>query len=293
VRFPLPEKALRDAIGSLNGLPAGVRQLFDSAGFTPLQAPRPQDWLANHPETGQTFAQFVQSHPNRPDTRRRTLYLQPLDEFPATGPELPKLKEFTEAFFAMPVCVLSLLEHRAATITSRVNAYTGQRQLLTGDVLDLLAQRLPPDAFCLLGITLQDLYPDPSWNFVFGQASPRERVGVYSFTRYDPRFYGQDTSDRARLMLRRSCKVLAHESAHMFGISHCIYFRCLMNGSNHIAESDLRPLHLCPVDLHKLCESIGFDPVARYAHLLNFSRAAGFNDEAQWINTQLERVQSL
>jgi len=59
-------------------------------------------------------------------------------------------------------------------------------QLLTGDVLDLLKTRLPEDAFALLGVTMMDLYPDPNWNFVFGQASLRDRVGVYSFTRYAP-----------------------------------------------------------------------------------------------------------
>ena len=37
------------------------------------------------------------------------------------------------------------------------------------------------------------------------------------------------------LTLRRSCKVLAHEACHMFGIEHCVWFRCLMNGSNHLA----------------------------------------------------------
>jgi archaemetzincin len=58
-------------------------------------------------------------------------------------------------------------------------------------VLDLLKLRLPSDAFCILAITMEDLYPDASWNFVFGQASPRERVGVYSFARYDPAFYGE------------------------------------------------------------------------------------------------------
>lgn len=60
-----------------------------------------------------------------------------------------------------------------------------------------------------------------------------------------------------------------------------------MNGSNHIAESDASPLHLCPVDLHKLLSSIGFDPIARYAHLRDFCREAGFKDEVQWIETQL------
>jgi hypothetical protein len=38
----------------------------------------------------------------------------------------------------------------------------------------------------------------------------------------------------------------------MFGIEHCVWFRCLLNGSNHFAESDARPSHLCPVDLRKL-----------------------------------------
>lgn len=32
----------------------------------------------------------------------------------------------------------------------------------------------------------------------------------------------------------------------------CIWYRCLMNGSNHLGEADARPLHLCPVDLRKL-----------------------------------------
>jgi archaemetzincin len=267
-----------------------MRRFFDPDQFAPMPAPGPQDWLANHLEPGQGFAEFVRSHPNRPDRRRHTLYLQPLDEFPTAGPPLPELKEFMEAFSSMPVRILPVLEHSAARVTSRTNPSTGLRQLLTGDILALLAQRLPAEAFCLLGVTLQDLYPDPSWNFVFGQASLRERVGVYSFARYDPSFYGEHATGRARLMLRRSCKVLAHETGHMFGIAHCIYLRCLMNGSNHIAESDERPLHLCPVDLHKLYDSIGFDLMARYAHLRDFCREVGFNDEAHWIDMQLKRA---
>ena len=166
----------------------------------------------------------------------------------------------------------------------------GRVLVLTRDVLALLSQLLPPDAFCLLGITPRDLYPDPSWNFVFGEASLKDRVGVYSFARYDPRFFGEDASDRAALVLRRSCKVLAHETCHMFGIAHCIYFHCLMNGSNHMAESDARPMHLCPVDLHKLYDGVRFDPVERYAHLKEFCEEVGFKDEAAWIDAQLALV---
>jgi archaemetzincin len=111
----------------------------------------------------------------------------------------------------------------------------------------------------------------------------------YSFARYAPQFYGEpQTANSPRLLLlRRSCKVLAHETAHMFGIEHCIWYRCLMNGSNHLAESDARPLHLCPVDLHKLQWSIGFDVVERYRRLREFDRQAGFEDEAEWLERRI------
>ena len=138
--------------------------------------------------------------------------------------------------------------------TPRVNEYTVKRQLLTSDILEFLRVRLPRDAFCLLGVTLEDLYPDPSWNFVFGQASLTGRTGIYSFVRYDPAFYGEQKTkeEAAALRQRRSLKVLAHETAHMFAVTHCVYFSCLMNGSNHLDESDGHPFHLCPVCLRKL-----------------------------------------
>ena len=190
----------------------------------------------------------------------------------------------------MPVQVLPVVAGGLGKITTRVNPETAKPQLLTDDILRLLKQRLPRNAYCLLGITLRDLYPEPSWNFVFGQALLADRVGVYSFARYDPRFNGEGASDRARIMLRRSCGVLAHETGHMFGIEHCIYFRCVMNGSNSLPEDDSKPLHLCPVDLRKLYESIKFDAVARYAHLRDFFREAGLDQEAHWIEKRLGKA---
>ncbi|EDY16810.1 hypothetical protein CfE428DRAFT_5619 [Chthoniobacter flavus Ellin428] len=71
---------------------------------------------------------------------------------------------------------------------------------------------------------------------------------------------------------------------------HCTYYSCVMNGSNHLAESDSRPLHLCPVCLRKLQWSTGFDVVARYTALEKASRAAGLMDEAEWLNRQLETL---
>ena len=289
---PPGQEDRRLAIGPIDHLPGTVQHLLDPSSFDPMIVPGPTDWLAVHPEPGQSYGRFLRSHPNFPDHTRNTIYLQPLEEFPADAPPLARLKAFTEAFFSMAVQVLPVPPQGLGKITTRVNSSTHRIQLLTEDILTLLQKRLPGNAYCLLGITLRDLYPEPAWNFVFGQASLDERVGVHSFARYDPRFEGANRPDRAQLMLRRSCRLLAHETAHMFGIEHCIYFRCVMNGSNTLPEDDSQPLHVCPVDLRKLYVSIKFDPVARYAHLRDFYREAGFKDEANWIEKQLKSVVS-
>lgn len=294
VQFTPPTLAQRlAALGPTTGLPEPLRLALEPGDdFEPIHEPGPSDWLGNFAEAGQTFEHFVRSQPNRPDGRRKKLYLQPLGKFSGSdGPALEQLRELMIAFFTMDVDVLPPLSMAQSHFTSRRNRWTGQAQLLTGDILNLLQTRLPEDAFALLGVTMTDLYPDPSWNFVFGQASLRDRVGVYSFARYDPGFYGQAaTADSRRLVLRRSCKVLAHETAHMFGIEHCVWYQCLMNGSNHLAEADARPLHLCPVDLRKLQWSIGFDVVDRYRRLRDFHRQAGFEDEAQWLDKRLRHL---
>jgi len=294
MRFVPPTHAQQlAAIGPISELPEALRRALEPGGdFRPVPAPGPGDWLANHQEAGQTFLQFVNLRPNRPSAHRKMLYLQPLGSWEQDeGPPLGQLRQFTAAFFRLDVSVLPALDLAKAHITSRRNPRSGQAQLLTSDILNLLEQRMPVDAFALLGITMLDLYPDPNWNFVFGQASPRDRVGVYSFSRYDPRFYGQGRSqDSHGLMLWRSCKVLAHETSHMFGIEHCIWYRCLMNGSNHLGEADARPLHLCPVDLRKLQWSIGFDAAERYWVLCDFYRRAGFDDEARWMEEWIQTI---
>jgi archaemetzincin len=289
---PPGEAARRRAIGPSDECPEPLQKALEpGTDFRPIPKPGPHDWLANHEESGQTFQQFVRSRPNVPDDVRTRIYLQPLGEFPAgKSPPLERLVQFAEVFFAMDVAILPMAEFAAGEITTRANPYSGQVQLLTGDILAFLRRHVPADAYCVLGITVYDLYPDPSWNFVFGQASLREPIGVYSFARYDPGFYGEQVEDAEKLMLRRSCKVLAHETAHMFGIEHCIFFHCLMNGSNHLEESDARPLHLCPVDLRKLHFSVGFDVLDRYRRLHDFCAAVGFDDEARWLAERRERV---
>ncbi|MFH1242067.1 MAG: archaemetzincin [Pseudomonadota bacterium] len=292
--FERPEKSERlGAIGPTKGLSETLRQAFDpGTDFDPIPVPGPTDWLAQHPEPGQTFEDFVGSNPNRPDAIRNKIYLQPLGVFQEDqSPSIDLLRDFTIAYFAMDVKVLPPMDISGAEFVTRINPYTGNRQILSSHILAFLKKGLPRDAFCLLAITMDDLYPHPSWNFVFGQASLHDRVGVFSFARYDPEFYGEPRGkEYHQLLLRRSLKVLVHETTHMFTLNHCIFFKCVMNGSNHLKESDSRPLHLCPVCLRKLQFSIEFDVAGRYDKLLQFYHKVGFKDENRWVSNRLKKI---
>jgi archaemetzincin len=292
--FVPPDREKRiAATGDISQLKPSQRRIFEpSEDFDPIAVPGPSDWLANHKELGQSFDEFVQSYPNRPNGTRNKLYLLPLGDFPPhRSPALNLLVEFARSFFALEVKLLPVYHLPQGVVTSRTNSQTQKPQLFTEDVLVLLKHRLPKDAYALLGITMTDLYPDPSWNFVFGQASLRDRVGIYSFARYSPQFLGEKaTAADGKILLRRSIKILAHETLHMFGLQHCTYYRCIENGSNHLAESDSAPLHLCPIDLRKLQYVIGFDPIERYRRLRAFYRKVGLVDEEMWLDQRLQRL---
>lgn len=288
---PPDERARNQAIGSTNRAAAELRRALQQRDqFDPIPAPGPSDWLAQHAEPGQTFDQFVRGRPNRPTQKRNKIYLQPLGDFSdSTAPDLDQLRDFASHFFGLPVDVLESASDSDLPFKRRQRGT--YEQWLSTDVLQWLKGRVSDDAFCLLAVTMTDLYPQESWNFVFGQASLRERVGVYSFARYHPRFYGKPTDENTTsIVLERSCKVLAHETGHMFGIQHCIYFHCLMNGSNHMDESDRQPLHLCPVCLRKLQWSVGFDVPERYHKLKTFADTNGLSQEADWLETRLDQL---
>ena len=292
---PPNERERADAIGAINSLPKDLRQAFaPSPDFSPIPIPGRSDWLASHPEAGQTYAQYVRSRPNRPRGNQSKIYLQPIGQFnEEQSPELSKLASFAARFFTLPVEILPTVKVTELGATTR-NRGGGRRQLLSTDILAWLEPRIREDAYCLLAVTMEDLYPSNEWNFVFGQASLRNRVGVYSLARYHPSFYRStdrpDDEKTKRLVLERSCKVLAHETGHMFGIKHCIHFHCLMNGSNHLAESDAQPIHLCPVCLRKLRYAVPFNVEDRYQELLEFSDEAKWENESLWLLDRLRAV---
>ncbi len=295
-RFRTPSAQERmAAIGDVSQLPRELQRAFAPGDdFVPMPLPGLRDWLAKYPEGGQTFSEFLRSEPNPLDEQRRLIYLQPIGEFATEfAPSLEKLREFTEAYFTLETKLLPTLTIPAEHVATRVREGTERPQWLAADILKILELQLPPDAYCLLGVTLTDLFSSSTPTYVFGQASIRNRTGVFSFARFDPAFYDEPRlADVETLILRRSCHTLAHEICHIFGMQHCIYFKCPVNGSNNLDENDSRPMQLCPVCLRKLHSTIGFDPAERDRRLIEVYQRFGFTQEAEWIKRRLKNVES-
>lgn len=243
----------------------------------PKVPPRQGDWLQAHREQGQSVAEYRNARPVRPERERSTLYLQPIGDFSEAQREVVrKTRDYLERFFGLRAVLKQPLPLSAIPASARrVHPAWGIPQVLTTYILEeVLLPRRPVDAVAFLALTAEDLYPDPSWNFVFGQASLRERVGVWSLYRNgDP----GESREAFRLCLERTLKTASHEIGHMLGIQHCVAYECLMNGSNHRAEADARPLALCPADLEKLCWNVGDDPVARFGRLAEFASENGLD----------------
>ncbi len=254
--------------------------------YTKMSPPGPHDWRSNHPEPKQTFTGYLQGWRNRPTKKRHTIVLAPLGGLPErTRKDLAILRAYMAAYYTLPVRTGRPAPLRGVNSRERSQAGMEWTQYLTGDILrKVLRPRVRRDTFCLLGVTMEDLYPEESWNYVFGQASLSSRVGVYSLVRFYPAFWGEEeTPEARRLGLRRGLRTLVHETGHMFGVKHCKTYDCVMNGSNHLAESDSHPMHLCPECLKKFRWNIGFDVVARYEALKAFYTKHGFEEDAAWV----------
>ena len=258
--------------------------------FRAISAPGSGDWLSAHSEEGQSFAEYVASKPNLPKTPRDKIYIQPLGPWNEEVASLESLRFFTSCFFGLEVVVLE--PQLEIEVTNRVDFLSKRRQWLTGDLLDGLEKQLPQDAYCLLGVTLTDLYPKEQWSYVFGTAYLKKRVGVYSLARYDPQFFGDARAQNWKAKFaERSCKVLAHETGHMLGMGHCIYFDCLMNGSNHLAELDSQSSMLCPVCLRKFDFALKPKLEQRYEKLAEFYESQGLEELSERIRSVSEAIQ--
>jgi archaemetzincin len=294
-----PAPTAAQALGDISWMSGANRAALtpDRAFFEPIRKPAVHDWLADHEEPGQTVEEYASYLPPlRPKRHQKTLCILPLGSFGKSAPPLEVLRDYCAAFFGMPTRILDAVPVEKVPAKQRINPSTQKRQFLTSEILRWLPSLKPDDSYALIAVTMEDLYPDEKWNFVFGQAMLMGGVGVFSFARYDPGFplpAGVTQDEETQLLiLTRSCKVLSHETGHMFGLAHCIFYECNLNGSNHLAETDSRPMHLCPVCLRKLQMNAGFDLQWREEALNRFFSLHGFKAEAEWTARRLEKMRA-
>lgn len=252
-----------------------------------LEPPEPGDWLDLHDEPGQTFEQYLRCRPVLPRGQRTVIYIQPLGSFSSSQQRVVDLTaEFLGIFFGLEVKVqkrlaLDIIPPRAR----RTHPQWGDRQIHSGYVLTRVLKRgLPRDAAARIALTSSDLWPGDDWNFVFGQASLRERVGVWSLYRNGDPAGGLEAF---RECLLRTVKTASHETGHMFSMRHCTAYDCSMCGSNSREESDRRPLWLCPECWCKVVWAAGVDPVDRFAKLREFCRRTGLPAERDYYDRAL------
>ena len=87
---------------------------------------------------------------------------------------------------------------------------------------------------------------------------------------------------------------MTHEIGHMFGIRHCIYYECGMNGANHIEEIQNSPLYYCAVCFRKLQYAVGFDVMERYQKLINVCGEFGglFVKDGEWLQRRYQDLEA-
>lgn len=264
-----------------------LRPLHERAG-----KPKPGEWRYEHPERGQTFEEYVRRKPTVPTAERRTLVIQPLGPFdPARAKILDLTVDYMGRYFNLPTrrepaLALDVVPSEAR----RVHPSWGDKQLLSSWLLHkLLEPRLPKDAAALIAFTTSDLWPEDGWNFVFGEADLKARVGVWSVYRHgDPK-----TSKEAHLLaLRRALKVAVHETGHMFSLEHCTAYRCVQAGINSLEEDDRSPLWLCPECVTKVVWATEHEHLARYASLASFCRDAGLEEEAAFFARSIDALKA-
>lgn len=253
--------------------------------FQRMGRPANYDWLASHTEPGQTFAEFLAAGPRKLDARHNTIYALPLGDFrPQERQIIQEVTEYLSAFYGLPVKHMKSRPLTNAGFKPRSNRFTKEPQWKTGDIVEhILKPSFPDDAAALVAFTTADLYSNDSTNFVFGEANIEDRVGVWSLSRLD------DNANNATY-LRRTLKIAAHETGHMFSMLHCTKYECLMSGTNHLAETDRRPLDACPECSAKISWLSDVSFAERYQKLMEFCQKHGLDTEAKEFDAKLKTL---
>mmetsp|Transcript_13287 Transcript_13287/g.23613 ORF Transcript_13287/g.23613 Transcript_13287/m.23613 type:complete len:358 (+) Transcript_13287:2-1075(+) len=319
------------------------RTFFQKANHQPLPAcNHPEDWLASYLENGETFDQYREQQCLRSGRFRgsanigcNTIHLVQIGD---VEPGLvDKIVQYCSSFFQRrvelvePVQVIWDLSDETRRLRNdrillqdfsgasyvvryrRSSVRPDRRQLHVEDVLSALAglkdspefQKRYEDSFCLMAVTIQDLFQSTEDLFIAGLAAAGMKVAAFSFFRYQPglvvsksnwdsfhyRKVSQKTEQARKVeFLRRALKLVVHELGHLFGIGHCVHYFCVMNGSGHLQEDFNAPLSICPVDLRKLTFRLNLNIVERYNDLARLCGQWSLSKEEAFFKAKVEML---
>ncbi|MBD3254936.1 MAG: archaemetzincin family Zn-dependent metalloprotease [Candidatus Lokiarchaeota archaeon] len=150
------------------------------------------------------------------------------------------------------------------TLPLKDSDYNKERKQYDGSlILNRIARQSKKNLyFRTIGVMDVDLF-SKGLNFIFGIATmPRSRHSKYygsciiSVTRLREEYYGN--APNRKLFRTRTLKEAVHELGHTFGLQHCKN-RCIMRFSNHLGETDLKPVEFCSSckkDLNSFLENL-------------------------------------
>ena len=247
----------------------------------PFPQPQPGSWQYEQKEPGQTFSQYKAGRPAVVTAKRRVIYVQILGRMSDSQKAVvDQTVEYLGLFYGLKTQTLPPLDASVVPISARRIHPMGQRQFNATYICEkILLPRCPADAAAYIAFTADDLFPAPEWNFCFGYALYKQRVGVWSLARNG----NPGNPDEVKTVLRRTLRIASHEVGHMFSMRHCIAYKCNMNGVNSLEEADVTPLYLCPECLRKLNYATKVDYVARWRKLEKFYSDNGLTEEAQFM----------
>ena len=159
-------------------------------------------------------------------------------------------------------------------------------------------------------LAIEKLYKDAekNWEGLEERIDVEDRVGILSFKYLDPLFgLTDDEKERANSrgrhtdnigsLIRRACKRVTNTFGHLFGMEHCIFFHCRMNGCISIDEQETSPVYLCPVCLRKLHHACGIHTTRRVMERYNDNRKfyggiwrKAFPDVEDWYKERVARI---
>lgn len=252
-----------------------------------MPEPGPSDWLASHAEEGQSLADYL-ADPFKKEDAKHYIYIQPIGKFAKDDRRiLMYVAKYLEIFYGYKTKIKADIDSQLIGAEGRRNnPIQGNLQFSAPYIIEnILETRIPEDAVAFLGFTSTDLWPGDDWNYVFGLATPESSTGVWSLARL--RSMSQGTGFDSKLLLR-AAKLASHETAHMFGIMHNKDHIGLMNGVNHIKESDRTPMYLNSSNLAKLLSFSDLDIKDRYQKLVAWCDKYAFTHESAEFSKRLK-----